>query len=85
MCLSHQIDRICKHYLFPSSHVLLKQIKQYRGEDAGRKRLRVERNVCMEWFLLLLLQEEVQGLQGGHKVRLRVRWRSDFLVQLETL
>lgn len=38
VCPSHQINRIGQHYLFPFSHILFKQIKQYRGEDAGRER-----------------------------------------------
>ena len=48
VCLSHQINRICKHYLFPFSHILLKQIKQYRGEDAGRRRVAERRQECLD-------------------------------------
>lgn len=48
VCLSHQINRICKHYLFPFSHILLKQIKQYRGEDAGRRRAAERRQECLD-------------------------------------
>ena len=48
VCLSHQINRICKHYLFPFSHILLKQIKQYRGEDAGRRRAAESRQECLD-------------------------------------
>lgn len=76
--LSHQINRICTHYLFPSSHVLLKQIQQYRGEDAGREGVELERSAQIEWFPLLLRQEEGLGLQGGRGVRWRGLQSSDF-------
>lgn len=33
------MNRICKHSRLPSSHILSKQIKQYRGGAAGRKKV----------------------------------------------